>query len=198
VTAEWEFLTPMNPLGPDGPLTNVGAQGSGSAPGGTLATISSPAGLGWGFGDGDGGWFFPDGGAIHFRVDNIIDLRPIKRIRMQVTHTPLMGFGLDPLPAFNFGATGSVPGPVTGTFPAPTHTLITWEMRPNPPWEDFRLLVFGTGEIDQVLIDTISIPEPMTIVLAGVLASYGTFFLRRRANPLGGIRCGPTRTQDLK
>lgn len=179
ITAEWEFLTPANPNSPpDGPLSNVLIKGSGTAPGGTSALITGAGGLGWGIGDGDGGWFFPAGGDILFRVDNVVDLEPVKHIRVQVTHTPGLFLGIDPLAAFNSVATGSLPGPITTTPFDSMHTFFDWDMFPNPPWEDFRLLVSGQGEIDQVLIDTISIPEPTSGFMI-VLAVFGAITARR-------------------
>lgn len=176
ITAEWEFFTPANPAAPDGTLTNVGMKGGGSVP--SLAFITgSPAGLGWGMGDGDGGWFFPDGGDIRFVLDNVVHPRPVKHIRMQVTHTPGLGVAVDPMGLINFGATGSVPNPVTMTPIDGIHTLFTWDMFPNPPFEEFRLRVFGTGEIDQVVVDTLCVPEPATM---GVLAmGMGALVMRR-------------------
>jgi hypothetical protein len=177
ITAEWEFSTPANPATPDGGLTNVFSKGSGSVP--TTATIVGEGGLGWGPGDGDGGWFFPAGGSVRFEVDNVIDFEPIKFLRLQVTHTPGLVFDLDPLLTFNVGATGSAPGLVTATPVSPIYTLFTWEMHPNPPWEGFLLLTHGVGEIDQVVVDTIStgIPEPSTFLCyALVLASLGFVF----------------------
>jgi hypothetical protein len=53
------------------------------------------------------------------------------------------------------------------------HSRIRWDMHPDPPWEEFRMLGFGTGEIDRVVVDTISIPEPFTFeicTLALILA----------------------------
>lgn len=180
ITAEWEFAAPVNPIAPDGPLTNVGIKGSGTAPGGTLATIGGP-GIGWGIGDGDGGWFFPDAGDILFRVDNFIDVEPVKHIWLQVTHSPGLGLAVDPMAGFNFGATGSLPGAVSMIPVDAIHTIFAWDMFPNPPWEDFRLLTFGPGEIDQVVVDTISIPEPSTFVLCGIgIVAVGLVARRRR------------------
>jgi hypothetical protein len=180
VTAEWEFSAPANPTPPDGPLTNVLVKGSGTVP--TSATITGgPAGLGWGVGDGDGGWFFPGAGDIRFTVDNVIDNEPVKHIWLQVTHTPGLGLAVDPLAGFNFGATGSLPGPVSTISHGPTSTIFFWDMFPNPPWEDFQLLVFGPGEIDQIVVDTISIPEPSSVVLCGIgLLTVGLVAQRRR------------------
>jgi len=187
VTAEWEFSTPANPTPPDGLLTNVLLKGSDTAPGGTSAAIVGDAGLGWGIGTGDGGWFFPDGGSIRFRMDNVVDQRPIKHLRMQVTHTPGISLALDALPGFNFLSTGSIPGPATiiphgpvGGPPLHVGTVISWDMFPNPPWEDFMLLISGAGEIDQIVVDTISIPEPAAIMMCAIAMLSGSAFRRRR------------------
>lgn len=179
ITAEWEFDAPANPALPGGPLTNVFVKGTGGSP--TDAVLTGAAGLGWGPGDGDGGWFFPDGGDILFTVDNVVDIEPVKHIWLQVTHTPGLGLGLDPLFGINVGATGSTPSAISMTPVDAIHTIFTWDMFPNPPWETFRLLVFGGGEIDQVVVDTISIPEPSTFVLCGIgIVAVGLVARRRR------------------
>ena len=152
------------------------------APGGTFGDILGGA---WG-GTSGGNWFFPGDGGIRFRVDNIIDHEPIKHLRVQVTSTPGMILFIDPLASFNFTATGSTPGLVlstssiaTGSFGPVEHTLFTWDMRPNPPWEDFTLWVRAPGEIREVVVDTIStaVPEPSTFVWYAVaLVTMGVVF----------------------
>jgi hypothetical protein len=108
-------------------------------------------------------------------MDNVTDFRHTKHLRLQVTHTPGLGLALDALPGVNMGATGSMPGPATmipfgpvGGPPLHVGTLFTWDMHPNPPWEEFRLMISGAGEIDQIVVDTISIPEPSSIFLCGL------------------------------
>ena len=102
---------------------------------------------------------------IRIHMDNVTDLRPVKHLWVQVTHTPMLAVGLDPLGPFNMGATSSTPGPVTTISHGPTSTIFHWDMFPNPPWEDFRIVVFNGGEIDQVVVDTFSVPEPCGIAL---------------------------------
>jgi len=187
ITAEWEFHgpPPLNPTPPDGfPLTNVFVKGSGSVA--TSALIFGTPAPGWGFGVLGDGWFFPPGpgpSGIRFTVDNVIDFMPVKHLWMQVTHTPGMELAVDTLAAFNFAATGSTPGPVSKIVHGPIYTIFRWDMFPNPPWEEFVLRVGSPGEVNQVVIDTIStgIPEPSTFVVYGiVLLSLG---LAVRAGP---------------
>ncbi|MEX2113103.1 MAG: PEP-CTERM sorting domain-containing protein [Pirellulales bacterium] len=174
VTAEWEFSAPASPIAPDGPLTNVGVKGSG-----TLSTTATIFASGWGAGDGDGGWFFaPDfDGSIYFEVDNVVDLEPVKHMWVQVTHTPGLALGIDPLFAENFSVFGSTPGSISMIPHGPTSTIFFWDIFPNPAAEVFTLHVFSTGEIDQIVVDTISIPEPSTLALAAFgligLAAWG-------------------------
>jgi hypothetical protein len=172
VTAEFEFLTPANPAPADGALTNVYTKGTGTPPGPFGGTFVDIAGGAWG-GTSGGNWFFPGPGEMHFRINNVVDFRPLKFLHVQVTSTPGMFLLMDPMAGFNVGATGSVPGPVTmtsfgvvtGPFGPVEHTLITWNMFPNPPWEDFTLRIGGPGEIRQVVVDTLSaVPEVSTIV----------------------------------
>ncbi len=176
LTAEWDFFTDDNPIVPDGGLTNVFGKGSGSAPGGTFASILGPVPPDDPFWGGNA-WSFPDGGVIHIEMDNVIDLEPIKFLWLQVTHSPGTVLGLDPLPTFNSG----VPSvPVITPFDL-SHTLITWDLIPNPDWEEFDLLVLTPGDIDQIVLDTISVPEPSTFVMCVVgLLSLGFVVWRRR------------------
>jgi len=179
MTFEWEFSTPANPSAPDGPLTDM-TFGSGMAPGGTFAFVGAPGPIFWGAGDGDCEWIFAEGGFIHFELDNILDTEPVKHIWLQVSHSFGAAVSVMTLADFNMAATGSTPDVPVVTPIDPTHTLITWNMFPNPPWEEFDLVIPTAGaSIDQVVIDTISIPEPSTLALAGVALSAVVLVARR-------------------
>jgi len=168
ITAEWEFLSSANPLAPDGPLTDL-TSGSGMVPGGiSTAFILGDGSEFWSIGDGDGMWSFPTTSTIHFELDNVLDTEPIKNIRMQITHSPGALVLVDPLSSFNLAGNGSTADIPDVSFFDATHTLITWNMFPNPPWEEFDLIIPPGTEIDQVLVDTVSVPEPTSLVLCSI------------------------------
>ena len=175
---------------PDGPLTNVGLKGSGTIPGGTSFASVTADGI-WGAGDGDGKWDFPTGGVIHFEIDNIVDFYPVKHMWVQVTHDPLpplSALSVVPLFAFdNVVGFGTVQTPVTISSLDASHTLFYWDIFPNPDWEEFDLIIPGTSTggsgpgigIDQVVVDTISVPVPAALP-AGLALLGGIFVLHRR------------------
>ena len=114
----------------------------------------------------------------------MIDLEPVKHIWLQVTHTPGLGLAVDPLAAPNFGATGSLPGAVGSFVVDPIHTVFFWNMFPNPPWEDFRLLVVGPGEIDQIVVDT-AFPRAVDVCARRNRAAAPGCYVRRRRRRAG-------------
>jgi hypothetical protein len=186
-TAEWEFDSATNPAAPLGPLSNVGTKGIGATT--TLAFVSgTSAGLGWGPGDGDGGWFFPDGGDIFFWMDNVALDGMVKHLWLQVTHTPGLGLSLFSHHDLNVADTGSVPGPVTTVVHGPGNTYFFWDMTPSPPFEKFRLIISGTGEVDEVVVDTVSIlvPEPSTLALGAIGMMLATLVRGGGASARGG------------
>lgn len=53
---------------------------------------------------------------------------------------------------------------------------VGWRIEPNPEWENPCINFDGVGDVDYVIIDTICIPEPVTICLLGL----GCLLLRRK------------------
>lgn len=124
------------------------------------------------------------GDYIDFDIPNWIDLEPVKHIRIQVAG---LWFPAG-LPTSQFiGATDNLGGPVTAQFVGDGfspgaisfefHRYFDWDLFPNPDSETFRLNFAAGTIIDQVVIDTISIPEPATLV---GLSAAGLVGLRRR------------------
>ncbi len=183
VTAEWEFFTSANPLAPDGPLTNVGVKGSGTAPSGSFAHLTGP--IGHIPHDGDGAWVSSlPSFDVHIELDNIVDTEPVKHLWLQLTHNPGNIISIDTLGTANALATGAVPDFPVITPIDSTHTLVTWNLFPNPPWEQFNFTVTQGGLdlplLDQIVLDTISVPEPSSIVLAVIGLAIVSLCVRRR------------------
>lgn len=113
---------------------------------------------------------------ISFNVPNWIDQEPFKFLRLQVTYTgpaPLTEvFGFLGVPGDSALVTEAASNPVFGTAGNSLYFYQDWELRPNPDWEQLVLNVPPGTFIDQVVIDTISTPEPSTIALGliGLLA----------------------------
>jgi len=175
-SAEWEFLTSVAGHFPaDGtevPLVIGDFTGPPEA-----SVFLGPDTPTWSPGDGDGEWHAALTGpmTMEFIVGNWVDLEPVKFLRIQVTFD-------GPAP-FVSGLNAIDPsGPVTivpagTTLFDPSHILFEYELYPNPDVEIITLEMPAGGSIDQVVIDTISIPEPASM---GLLALGGLALLRRR------------------
>ena len=123
-----------------------------------------------------------DGWSTHIFMPNVIDELPMKKIRIQMEFDlPVAGadlfveaFGGGPILGHTFFTGGSDP-----FIPALEH-FVDIEMFPNPDYETFYI----TNTYDPVNsprlieIDTVSIPEPATLGLLGLI-SGGIYFARR-------------------
>jgi hypothetical protein len=128
-------------------------------------------------------------GLYTFNVPNFVDELPLKNIRIQITWTGLSGTQPDLQYPTIQGVTGWDSGfgydgmemfssPVQPyTQPDGGYQYHDWKVEPNPDWEQIFISVPDGLELTQVVIDTISIPEPsaMAAMLAGV-----PLLLRRR------------------
>jgi hypothetical protein len=201
--AEWEFTngpippTPPAMLIPDGgesnggPLTNEFLY---DLLGGTHIDLDTNA-WGWVVADGDGGMMHdgPDQvGQFVINTINWVDEMPEKYIRVQITY---IGQAPTVLGAHGYSYNGyhpTYPGLPTettyhGFFDAgpvvvvddPNNSYLYQDiwMEPNPDWEQIVVDVPLGTIIDEIVVDSISIPEPATMSL---LALGGLALLRRR------------------
>ncbi|GAB4519507.1 MAG: hypothetical protein Tsb0013_23340 [Phycisphaerales bacterium] len=181
VMVEWEFLTKpasvdifpdtFNAVGGGGSMLFMGFQ--------TKAELDSTGSWMWTPGDGDGGLTpsIPGQGAtIAFKIQNWIDIEPEKLLRIQITSQG----DLRPIVLGTTGFIGDkqVEGEfVGGKLVDDMRFFEDWIIVPNPWWELVEVAVpFGTT-LDQVVIDTVSIPSPGAFALLGVAGVVG---LRRR------------------
>ena len=176
-SAEWEFLTGASGPGaePDGDELDLIVGNGGGGP-----YVQAGDGMTWEFevgaGQGDpwadgrsGSWVAgPAGGTLEFCVPNWIDVEPLKLIHVQIAFDSPAGTG-HPMVSNVWGFDPTV-GNVTGTqdqgvSTGPHFRYEDWRIVPNPDWEYVILDVPPHAVIDQVVIDTISLPEPATLSL---------------------------------
>ncbi len=117
-----------------------------------------------------------------FTMPNWIDDLPLKKLRIQITYTDLIaGDGSFPVPAIaNLSATDNGnavnPSGIINTFVTTPENVdldtffffMDWEIRPNPDFETFEVQVPSGVSLDQVVFDSISIPEPASLALIGL------------------------------
>jgi hypothetical protein len=119
----------------------------------------------------------PDGQKYDIFVPNVVDDLPLKLIQVQITYS--VPQGQQPGPSRVDIVDGN---PIDGGFiditaqqvftptgpndPTVFYEKWTGEIRPNPDWETIQVDV--PGRLDQVVIDTISIPEPTSLALLGI------------------------------
>lgn len=118
-----------------------------------------------------------------FELPNFVDELPLKLLRLQLTWT---GTTQPPLSLFSHGLDiGQViPGvityssnPLVFTQPDGGYQYFDIEFRPNPDLEYVFVTVPADAVLSQVVIDTISVPEPATLALLAA----GGLVLRRRS-----------------
>ena len=174
-SVEWEFLTSASShIPPDG--TTVPTIG-GDFTGPPAATIFSTPTPFWSLGDGDGEWSAGIAAiSMEFEIGNWISANPLKYVRIQVTFDGPAPY----VSSFNaIDGAAFVPGVLTGsTLFSTTHILIEYELSPSPDFELITLTIPAGGSVDQVVIDTLSVPEPATLL---VMAAAGLAILRRRS-----------------
>ncbi len=136
------------------------------------------------------GWQSTKDAALHFNVNNWVDDKPMKKLRIQFTYRDPLDTGKSPYvelieildPALP-GGSGN--GSVDPGNPNPVHVQSTnpvgyvyedWVAFPNPDWEIIKVIVPQGVVLQQTYINTIS-PEPASLSL---LAIGGLVALRRR------------------
>lgn len=173
----WDFLTPLTPLEPDDPNVPL-VVGDGLGGGPPVATVV--ANLQWDAGSPDfpGVWVptDPSGGLMELFIPNWIDNEPLKLIWVQ---TRFIGNPSTPPSVFDvFAIDGN-----TGIYGAPTGPPVVttldslngiygvteeWQVIPNPDYETINIFVPPDVAIDQIVVDTISFPEPGSLALVAL------------------------------
>jgi hypothetical protein len=130
-----------------------------------------------------GGWTAAGGvGIAGFLIPNFIDFEPYKAIQVQLTfRTTLAG----PPSIFSIIGTDNIVGEVAGSpvlveDVSDVFRIETWVIQPNPDYETIQILVPPGTFLDQVVIDTISIPESSSLLLVGLGTMLMGGVIRRR------------------
>lgn len=163
--AEWEYLTPNpNPL-PDLLVNPYGMPTTSVYPGVGQAWWPTLNGR-------DGVW--PLSGEIWIDIPNQPLPNPYKEIYIQLTWEP-QAPGNTPfvmtMQPQQVSATLVGQMPLGGLW---MHSIYTIQLQPNPSWE--QILITGGIDVDELVIDTICIPEPAGMAVLAV----GTLGLMRR------------------
>lgn len=173
---EWEFLSDANSHTLADGNTVPLVQGGYGPP--TVSISGAPGNEPtWSIGDGDGQWTASANGPMnmYFEIGNWLDLEPVKYLRIQVTYNGSAP-SVSSISALHQSEFVTVTPTGTTSF-STTQILFEYEMNPNPFFEVFTLETPAGASIDQVVIDTISTPEPATMSL---LALGALTVMRRR------------------
>lgn len=177
---EWEFSKP-GVLEADGEKPTINPNGAPKVTPGSDVDWTSSFLTG---GDGYIGTGGPESFLV-FDIPNFVDFEPYKLIRVQIngvwdiTAPPRVGQIL----AFDNVVGSNVQvgfGGSDETFPG-YHRWEDWQIFPNPDWEQIFINLPQGSFVNQVVIDTTSVPEPGTLSLMGLGGlGCGLAFLRRR------------------
>ncbi len=140
------------------------------------------------------GWIVSNGslsnpgrdGSIACQVVNWVDWLPEKWLRVQIAYTPGDGGAPSIQGVIGYGEDdphGSGDIPHTSAFQThyseSNYFYEDWIIWPNPDWEQVQVFVPMGTTIDQIVIDTVSVPEPSTFVLL-CIGAFGLLLNVRR------------------
>ncbi len=144
---------------------------------------------GWAMAPGGGGFWNPlDHATFVANVVNWIDWEPEKLLRIQVTFvdtlsngppmiTDVLGYDVPVGGPYGGGLFGEFGPMVLDLDPLREYYYEDWFIEPNPDWEQIQFILPMGTIVEQIVIDTVSVPEPATMSL---LALGGLAVLRRR------------------
>jgi len=192
-SAEWDFVTPPPDSDTDGFLGDEQWQpdgtevpfNSGNSGHGTFITFGPDGIIAW---DGEGSIVTEpsgEGGQITIDFDNIVDDEPFKILRIRITGSSSAN---DPIPSVEVTGADATDGSVTSEFLSSGFVQDSqtgdfswgedWQLEPNPDWEQIVLTIAPDTQIEQIVTDAISIPEPTSLAL---LSLSGLLLARRRS-----------------
>jgi len=170
---QWEFNTPASPVAPDISVNPYGMASATPEPGELQSWQMQ-------WGGREGVW--PLSGTIEVIIPNRPEPNDYKDIWVQITWAKQVSLSMPFVKDLGSGITGqlvqTIPLEPTG-LPWPQdqwyHSTYLIHLPFNPPIETVK--IDGTIMVDQLVIDTICVPEP---ACAGLLALAGLVAIRRR------------------
>jgi hypothetical protein len=183
IYALWNFNTPANPS-PYDELNIVPLEDFPLFPIIPTADVTNMAW--WGAADFAGWISLTEGSILNFNMPNFIDFEPLKKLWIQITYLPLFDPEDYPFVAAieaNDNEIGFVLGELVGSYTIPQlgYRVESWEITPNPDFELVQIYIPQWVLVDQVIIDTQSVPELSSAMLfsaASVVLVAGVY--RRR------------------
>jgi len=180
--AEWDFTTAANPTPPDGTLTTVVGDSGGMPMAEMESDLVWDAVFGGSWGPSGPG--IPINNLIFLEIPNWIDQEPVKFVQIQLTYQP----GVDSPHVIDMGQIGvnDVSNKLSDSemqidpLDNLWHRTELWTIRPNPDSELIAIDVPRDSRVAQIVVDTISIPEPSCMALALLSLLATTRILRRR------------------
>ncbi len=163
---EWEFRAAGGPSAPDGTITTINPNGTPlMTPGADVIWTSDFGGTGMNGYIGQGG----QNSFLVFSIPNYVDFEPFKLIRVQINGVwdPVTPPTVGPIFALDNELGPNVQVVFDGsqeTFPG-FHRWEDWRIFPNPDFEEIFIQLPGDSFVNQVVIETTSIPEPASLSL---------------------------------
>lgn len=126
-------------------------------------------------------------GSFACNVVNWVDWEPEKWLRIQIAYTPSVGGAPSIIDVLGNGAdppNGSGAGIIYDSaflnrYDEGNYFYEDWIIMPNPDWEQIQVFVPMGTSVDQIVIDTVSLPEPSTLVLM-CIGAFGLLLNIRR------------------
>jgi len=156
----WEFITPINPAGPDLVFNEYGTPDCDILNGEFTNNLPNP--------DGSGppvsGWYFPvEENGIMLNIPNDPTPNPEKKIRMQITSTKSPSSenitGNPPL------TTNYLTHSMSWQQSGPWYTYVyDFHLEPNPDSEMINVTFPAGTIVEEVVVDTWCLPEPSVLV----------------------------------
>jgi len=177
---EWEFKTDAiasspDPVPPDGDTVDQRTGDGGGSPG---AQWTGNGIMAWSNIDPDGTFWSDEPSQLRLDIPNWVDNEPQKLIRVQISIDILHGPDEPPTISDIFPSSGTSHHQASVKFNDGLY-YEDWAIFPNPETEQIFIQIPAYVVIDQIVVDTVSNPEPSGLILIATAAMAGLAYGRR-------------------